>query len=160
VSNCTQTGYVRTGEDVAGGFRALVSTGPTAGSAITRLMPRYGKSMPGDGPEHSEPELPVGRVRQRAPRRTAGRRAQLTVPEGMWSEIAQIAAQAGTTPNDVLVQLAAEQLREHRRRRELQARAELRWRAFRGAVSTPGGSAEPLGESELIALGRALRDDA
>lgn len=78
----------------------------------------------------------------------------------MWSEIAQIATRAGTTPNDVLVQLAGEQLREHRRRHELQARAERRWQAFRKASPVPDVSAEPLSESELIALSRAMREDA
>jgi hypothetical protein len=110
------------------------------------------------GPERPEPQ--VGRVRQRAPRRADGRRAQLTVPEDMWSAIEQIALQAGTTPNDVLVQLAAERLRERRRRSELQARAERRWRAFRDAAPLPDVSAEPLSEAESIALSRALREDA
>ncbi len=110
------------------------------------------------GPER--PELPAGRVRQRAPRRAAGRRAQLTVPESMWSEIEQLAAQAGTTPNDVLVQLAAERLRERRRHSELRARAEQRWRAFRDASSAPEEAAEPLSESELVALALAMREEA
>ncbi len=114
--------------------------------------------MSDSGPEH--PKLPAGRIRQRAPRRTAGRRAQLTVPESMWSEIEQLAAQAGTTPNDVLVQLAAERLRERRRRSELQARAEQRWRAFRDAAPAADASAEPLSESELVALVLAMRDEA
>lgn len=110
------------------------------------------------GPER--PALPAGRIRQRAPRRPAGRRAQLTVPEGMWSEIEQLAAQASTTPNDVLVQLAAERLLERRRRSELQARAEQRWRAFRDASPAPDESAEPLSESELVALVLAAREEA
>lgn len=110
------------------------------------------------GPERPEP--PAGRIRQRAPRRTAGRRAQLTVPEGMWSEIEQLAARAGTTPNDVLVQLAAERLHERRRRSELQARAEQRWRAFRDARPAPDAPAQPLSESELVALVLATREEA
>ncbi len=120
-------------------------------------MPRYTESMSEGGPER--PESPVGRVRQRAPRRTAGRRAQLTVPEEMWSEIEQLAAHAGTTPNDVLVQLAAERLSERRRRSELQARAERRWRAFRDAAPAPRASAEPLSESELVALALEMREE-
>jgi hypothetical protein len=52
--------------------------------------------------------------RRRAPRRT-GRRAQLTVPEHLWSEIVSIANAAGTTPNDILIRLAAERLEERRR---------------------------------------------
>ncbi len=78
----------------------------------------------------------------------------------MWGEVAQIAERAGTTPNDMFVQLAAERLQERRRQVELQARAEQRWRAFRDAAPTPGASAEPLSESELVALSRAMREDA
>lgn len=141
---------------MAGGLRA-VRPGASDGSVIIRLMPRYTQPMSEGGPER--PELQVGRVRRRAPRRTAGRRAQLTVPEDMWNAIEQIAVQAGTTPNDVLVQLAAKQLDERRRRSELQARAERRWRAFLDASPAPDGVAEPLGETELIALSRAMRED-
>lgn len=110
------------------------------------------------GPER--PEIPLGRIRQRAPRRTAGKRAQLTVPARMWGEIQELATQTGTTPNDVLVQLAAERLRERRRRSDLQARAEQRWRAFRDATPAPETSAEPLSESELVALALAMREEA
>jgi hypothetical protein len=78
----------------------------------------------------------------------------------MWSEIEELAAQAGTTPNDVIVQLAGERLRERRRRSELQARAELRWRAFRAASSAPQASAESLSESELVALALEMREEA
>jgi hypothetical protein len=78
----------------------------------------------------------------------------------MWSEVAQIALHAGTTPNDVLVQLAAERLHERRHRDELQARAEQRWRAFREAAPTSGTSTAPLSESELVALSRTMREDA
>jgi len=117
-------------------------------------MPRYNRTVSEDGldasddrPERLPPAPPARRVRQRAPRRPAGRRAQ-------------IAVDAGTTPNDVLVQLAAERLHERRRRDELQARAERRWRAFREAAPTPGASAEPLSDSELVALSRTMREDA
>jgi hypothetical protein len=143
---------------MADGLSAAAPAGASDGSVITRFMPRYNRSMSEGGPER--PELPVGRVRQRAPRRATGRRAQLTVPEDMWGEIAQIAAQAGTTPNDVLVQLAAERLRERRRRSELQVRAERRWLAFRDAAPTPDAPAEPLSESALVALSRLMREDA
>lgn len=77
----------------------------------------------------------------------------------MWGKITQIAVHAGTTPNDVLVRLAGERLQQLSRRQELQARAEQRWRAFREASPSPDTTAEPLGESELIALSRALRDE-
>ncbi len=98
-------------------------------------------------------------MRQRAPRRT-GRRAQLTVPEQVWSEIVDIADAAGTTPNDVLVRLAAERLGDRRRSIELSNRAEERWRGFIDAVPAPGASIAPLGEQELIELSRTLREDA
>ncbi len=97
--------------------------------------------------------------RRRAPRR-AGRRAQLTVPEQVWSEIVGIADAAGTTPNDVLVRLAAERLEDRRRSNELSRRAEERWRAFIDAAPTPGAAATPLSEQELIELSGTLRTDA
>ncbi len=145
-------------DETASGLRAAPHAVASDAAVITRLMPRYTKPMSEEGPER--PELPVGRIRRRAPRRTAGRRAQLTVPEGMWNEVEQLAAQAGTTPNDVLVQLADERLRERRRRSELQARAEQRWRAFRAAIPAPQAPAEPLSESELVALALAMREEA
>jgi hypothetical protein len=125
-------------------------------------MLRYHLRMPptcDSTPTDLAPELQAGRVRQRAPRRAAGRRAQLTVPESMWGEIAQIATQAGTTPNDVLFQLAAERLHERQRQNELRVRAERRWQAFRDAAPAPDISVKPLSESELIALSRTMRED-
>jgi hypothetical protein len=98
-------------------------------------------------------------VRRRAPRRT-GRRAQLTVPERVWSEIVGIADAAGTTPNDVLVRLAAERLEDRRRSIELGRRAEERWRAFIDAAPAPSAAATPLSEQELIKLSGTLRTDA
>ena len=97
--------------------------------------------------------------RRRAPRRT-GRRAQLTVPEQVWSEIVGIADAAGTTPNDVLVRLAAERLEERRRSLELSRRAEERWQGFLDAAPIPGAAAAPLGEQELIELSGTLRAEA
>ncbi len=96
--------------------------------------------------------------RQRAPRRT-GHRAQLTVPEQVWSEIVGIANAAGTTPNDILVRLAAERLRERRRSIELNRRSEERWQGFLDASPTPNAAA-PLDEQELIELSGTLRAEA
>lgn len=107
----------------------------------------------------SEEIVGARRVRRRAPRR-AGRRAQLTVPEEVWREIVDIADAAGTTPNDVLVRLAAERLEDRRRSTELSRRAEERWRGFLDATPPPGAAAVPLGEQELIELGGTLRAEA
>ncbi len=97
--------------------------------------------------------------RRRAPRRT-GRRAQLTVPEQVWSEIVGIADAVGTTPNDVLVRLAAERLEERRRSIELSRRAEERWQGFLDAAPAPGRTAAPLSEPDLIELAGTLRTEA
>ena len=78
--------------------------------------------------------------RQRAPRRT-GRRVQLTVPEDMWRELAGIARAAGTTPNDVLVRVASERLRDHRRATALRKRADERWLAFAGTSTESANGA-------------------
>jgi hypothetical protein len=145
-------------DDVADGRYVVPPACTSDGSGIKQLMPRYNQSMSEGGPE--QPKFEIGPARQRAPRRTGGRRAQLTVPDGMWSEIEEIAVQAGTTPNDVLVQLAAERLRERTRRSELEARAERRWQAFRDATPAPQVAAEPLSETELVALSRTMREDA
>lgn len=77
----------------------------------------------------------------------------------MWGKVTQIALAAGTTPNDIFARLAGERLDQLSRQSELQGLAERRWRAFREASPSPGIPAEPLGESELIALSRALRDE-
>jgi hypothetical protein len=97
--------------------------------------------------------------RRRAPRRT-GRRAQLTVPEQVWSEVVGIADAADTTPNDVLVRLAAERLEERRRSIELSRRAEERWQGFLDAAPSPDAAAAPLDEQELIELSGMLRTEA
>ncbi len=103
--------------------------------------------------------------RQRAPRRT-GHRAQLTVPESMWRELAGIARAAGTTPNDVLVRLASERLRDRQRAVALRKRADERWQAFTDASSAGHGpepdrdaTAKPLSAKELVKLSQALRED-
>jgi len=118
--------------------------------------------MPGSRPSPIAP-LPTDeatgarRVRRRAPRRTGGHRAQLTVPEQVWSEIVAIADAAGTTPNDILVRLAAERLGERRRSLELSRRAEERWRGFLDTAPAPGAAVAPLTERELIELSGMLR---
>jgi hypothetical protein len=122
------------------------------------------RPMPGDRPDPivlvpSEKPAETRRVRQRAPRRT-GRRAQLTVPDQVWSEIEGIADAAGTTPNDVLVRLAAERLEDRRRSIELGRRAEKRWRGFIDAAPAPGAAVAPLSAQELIELSGTLREDA
>jgi len=149
-------------EDRGGVLCAVVPDETSDGSTIKLLMPRYSGSMSEDGPEDADraPEPPIGQARRRAPKRADGRRVQLTVPEDMWGELGKLAAQVGTTPNDVLVQLAAEQLRARRRRRELEARAERRRQAFRDATPPPQAPAEPLSESELVALALAMREEA
>jgi hypothetical protein len=78
----------------------------------------------------------------------------------VWSEVVSIADAAGTTPNDVLVRLAAERLEERRRSIELSRCAEERWQGFLDAAPAPGAAAAPLGEQELIELGATLRAEA
>jgi hypothetical protein len=110
-------------------------------------------SVPGDGDQ-------AVRRRQRAPRRTGGHRAQLTVPDDMWRELTSIAQATGTTANDALVRLAADRLQDRRRALALQRRADARWRAFtededEESDTTP----EPLSEEELLELSSAFRED-
>jgi hypothetical protein len=98
------------------------------------------------------------RQRRRAPRR-GGRRAQLTVPDDMWDQVAGIARAAGTTPNDVLVHLVAERLEDRGRSLALRRRADERWRAFAETNATAQTPADPLSEEELIGLSGAFRAD-
>jgi hypothetical protein len=97
--------------------------------------------------------------RRRAPRRTGGHRAQLTVPEDMWVALTSVAEALGTTPNDALVRLAAERLEDRRRALELQRRAEERWQAFTKASPPTGTPSTPLSEQQLVALSGAFRED-
>jgi len=94
---------------------------------------------------------------------------QLTVPEDMWRELAGIARAAGTTPNDVLVRVASERLRDHRRATALRKRADERWLAFAGTSTESANGAtakratakraraKPLSAKELVELSRAFR---
>jgi len=100
--------------------------------------------------------------RQRAPRRK-GHRAQLTVPESMWSELTGLARAAGTTPDDVLIRLASERLRDRRRAVALRKRADQRWQAFADASSASSDAdmvAEPLSGDELVEFSQAFREDS
>jgi hypothetical protein len=100
------------------------------------------------------------RRRRRAPRRTGGHRAQLTVPEEMWVALTDVAEALGTTPNDALVRLAAERLDDRRRELALQQLAAERWRAFTNASRPAGEASTPLSEQELVALSGAFRADS
>jgi predicted DNA-binding ribbon-helix-helix protein len=100
--------------------------------------------------------------RQRAPQRK-GHRAQLTVPESMWRELTGLARVAGTTPNDVLIRLASERLRDRTRAVALRKRADQRWQAFADASSASSDTdvaAEPLSGDELVELSQAFREDS
>lgn len=110
-------------------------------------------------PLEAEASRQTPRRRQRAPRRTGGHRAQLTVPADMWRELTRFAQVLGTTPNDALVRLASERLHDHQRALALQRRADERWRAFAEADSVTTHTAEPLSEEELIELSKAFRED-
>lgn len=98
------------------------------------------------------------RRRQRAPKRS-GHRAQLTVPDRLWDAAVAIADQAGTTPNDVLVQLAGERLADRRRTLELRRMADARWAAFVAESSALEDDLPALSADELVDLGQALRGD-
>jgi predicted DNA-binding ribbon-helix-helix protein len=108
---------------------------------------------------HTSEAAELGRQRRRAPRRT-GRRTQLTVPDDMWLELTEIARAAGTTPNDALVLLAGERLRDRRRAAALKRVADDRWRAFTDADGgAPAEGTQPLSEEQLVELSRAFRED-
>jgi hypothetical protein len=109
--------------------------------------------MPPDGTSQTP------RRRQRAPRRTGGHRAQLTVPAEIWRQVASIAHAAGTTPNDALVRLASERLRDHQRAVLLQRRADERWRAFAELDAATTVPADLLSEEDLLELSRSFRED-
>jgi hypothetical protein len=106
--------------------------------------------------EKTSPERSV--ARQRAPRRQ-GHRAQLTVPSEAWDRAQVLAAEQGTTPNDVLAQLVLRGLEvvERERSVELVARSRISaYRARRG-VSDDTGEFPTAEEAEEHA--RALSRD-
>ena len=85
-------------------------------------------------PEIPADALPLGtgpatRKRERAPRRS-GQRTQLTVPSELWRAAEELAEQHGTTPNDIVVRLAASGLELARRRLEIRALADERWSTY------------------------------
>jgi hypothetical protein len=83
----------------------------------------------------------------------------------MWRDLKGIARAAGTTPNDVLIHLASERLRDRRRAVVLRKRADQRWQAFVDASSVggrelnPDAAAGPLSGDELVKLIRTSRED-
>jgi predicted DNA-binding ribbon-helix-helix protein len=103
--------------------------------------------------------------RRRWASRRKGHRARLTVPESMWRELTGIARAAGTTPDDVLIRLVSERLRDRTRAVALRKRADQRWQAFVDASSVggrelnPDAAAEPLSRDELVKLSQAFRED-
>lgn len=102
-----------------------------------------------------------GRPRQRAPRRSQTHKAQVSVPEDFWKALGVLAEQAGTTTNDVLVQLAQLGYREHDRSARLQRIADARWAAFRHAQEQDPADASSgaLTDEEIAASARAFAED-
>jgi hypothetical protein len=71
-----------------------------------------------------------------------------------------LAEEAGTTPNDALVQLAQLSYREHQRAAELHRIADDRWAAFRrGRAQPTAGQSAALSEDELVAASRTFSED-
>jgi hypothetical protein len=89
-------------------------------------------------PENVSQAEPV--VRKRAPRRQ-GHRAQLTVPAGAWDRAQELAAEQGTTPNDVLAQLVLRGLELVERERAIGRIADARTGAYRAQRIVMDGSA-------------------
>ncbi len=87
--------------------------------------------------------------RRRAPRRQ-GHRAQLTVPAQAWARAQEIAAEQGTTPNDVLAQLMLRGLDLVERERSVESVAESRIRAYRArhGMTDRAGEFPTTGEAE------------
>jgi len=96
-------------------------------------------------------------ARQRAPRRQ-GHRAQLTVPTHAWNRAQQIAAEQGTTPNDVLAQLVVRGLDLVERERSVALIAESRVSAYRAHRARDEAGEFPKAE-EAEEQARALRRD-
>lgn len=97
-------------------------------------------------------------ARQRAPRRQ-GHRAQLTVPADAWDRAQELAAEQGTTPNDVLAQLMLRGLDLVERERAVELIAESRVSAYRTRrdENEDAGGLPTTAEAEEQA--RALRRD-
>jgi hypothetical protein len=97
-------------------------------------------------------------ARQRAPRRQ-GHRAQLTVPAHAWERAVQLAAEQGTTPNDVLAQLMLRGLDLVERERSVELVAESRISAYRARRGVSDGAGELPSPEEAEEQARALRRD-
>lgn len=97
-------------------------------------------------------------ARQRAPRRH-GHRAQLTVPVRAWDRAQELAAEQGTTPNDVLAQLMLRGLELVERERAVELVAESRISAYRAQRSLSDGAAEFPTLEDAEEQARALRRD-
>lgn len=107
----------------------------------------------------SEKASPAPSVaRQRAPRRQ-GHRAQLTVPDRAWDRAQQIAAEQGTTPNDVLAQLVLRGLDLVERERSIAVIAESRVSAYRQQHGVTDESAGLPTACEVEEQARALSRD-
>jgi hypothetical protein len=107
-------------------------------------------------PDKTSPERSVARCR--APRRQ-GHRAQLTVPSETWDRAQELAAEQGTTANDVLAQLVLRGLELVERERSVEQVAKSRISAYRArrSVSDDTGEFPPAEEAEEQA--RALWRD-
>jgi len=82
------------------------------------------------------------------------------VPDRLWDAAVAIADEAGTTPNDVLVQLAGERLADRRRTLQVKRIADVRWAAFVAEGSSLESDLPSLSADELVELGQALRGDS
>lgn len=96
--------------------------------------------------------------RRRAPRRR-GRRTQLTVPAKVWQRAEKLAAETGTTPNDVVVSFAVKGMDLTERQIEVARLAAKRTRAYRSGAGRPSRAPEVPAEDELVEAAGALRRD-
>ena len=97
-------------------------------------------------------------ARQRAPRRS-GQRVQLTVPGPAWERTRELAAEQGTTPNDVLAQLVLRGLELVERERSVEWVAESRIGAYRDRRGVRHDVGELPTAAEAEEQARALRRD-
>lgn len=73
------------------------------------------------------------------------------MPYELWEAASALAAQVGTTPNDVVVRLAATGLELAQRRARAEAIAEERWTAYRGRPRRKPLDGELPSEEEAVA---------
>lgn len=81
------------------------------------------------------------------------------MPEPLWAAARELAGEIGTTPNDVIVRLASQQLEAAQRRAELERVATERWQAFR-QTAPEADPAEAPELAELLDAAGALRADS